>query len=142
MAFTTHGHQIIGTTVLPHSPTMSVYRCGGPGICSSCSQEAMIVLNQIEKNPKPETRPEMLSEGGMIKRAKELVYLEFYADRVAIDPNHDIYVVWFSKTLQNWKALVSTNIQDDCYYEVTYNGDKNEAYVDAYRKISNIRVPD
>lgn len=34
-------------------------------------------------------------------------------------------VVWFSKTLQNWKALVSTNVSDGMYYEVTYNGDKN-----------------
>ena len=48
-----------------------------------------------------------------------------------------IYIVWFSKTLQNWKALVSTTIPDGMYYEVTYNGDKKEAYIDAYKKFDN-----
>ena len=27
----------------------------------------------------------------------------------------DVYVVWFSKTLQNWKALVSTTVPDNKY---------------------------
>lgn len=49
----------------------------------------------------------------------------------------DVYVVWFSKTLQNWKALVSTNVPDNMYYEVTHNGDKNETYLDAYKKWDN-----
>ena len=47
---------------------------------------------------------------------------------------NDVYVVWFSKTLQNWKAMVSTAVPDGMYYEVTHNGDKNETYLDAYKK--------
>jgi Family of unknown function (DUF6275) len=53
-----------------------------------------------------------------------------------------VYVVWFCKTLQNWKALLSTTIEDDMYYEVTYDGDRNRAYVDAYKKIDNVSVAD
>lgn len=49
----------------------------------------------------------------------------------------DVYVVWFCKTLQNWKALCSTDIHDGMYYEVTYDGDKDAAYVDAYKKWDN-----
>lgn len=49
----------------------------------------------------------------------------------------DVYVVWFCKTLQNWKALVSTSLPDGMYYEVTYNGDKEETYLDAYKKFEN-----
>ena len=52
----------------------------------------------------------------------------------------DVYVVWFSKTLQNWKALVSTNVSDGMYYEITYNGDKNETYLDAYKKFENVQL--
>lgn len=53
----------------------------------------------------------------------------------------DMYVVWFSKTLQNWKALVSgVHIKE--YIEVTYNGDKKETYVDVYRKAMNVRLED
>ena len=50
----------------------------------------------------------------------------------------DVFVVWFSKTLQNWKALVSTTVSDGMYYELTYNGDKQELYFDAYKKWQNI----
>lgn len=52
----------------------------------------------------------------------------------------DVYVVWFCKTLQNWKALLSTTLPDGMYYEVTYNGDKKEVYLDAYKKFENQRI--
>lgn len=54
----------------------------------------------------------------------------------------DVYIVWFSKTLQNWKALVSTNVEDGMYYEVTYNGDRREMYLDAYKKEQNVVIKD
>lgn len=54
----------------------------------------------------------------------------------------DVFVVWFSKTLQNWKCLVSTKVSDGMYYEVTHNGDKNENYVDVYKKWENYCVKD
>ena len=52
----------------------------------------------------------------------------------------DVYIVWMSKTLQNNKALVSTNLFDGMYYELTFNGDKNELYLDAYKKFENRRI--
>lgn len=52
----------------------------------------------------------------------------------------DVFVVWLCKTLQNNKALLSTTLFDGMYYEITYNGDKGEAYVDAYKKWENFAV--
>lgn len=49
----------------------------------------------------------------------------------------DVFVVWNCKTLQNNKALLSTNLFDGMYYEVTFNGDKQEIYFDAYKKREN-----
>ena len=49
----------------------------------------------------------------------------------------DVYIVWMCKTLQNNKALVSTKASDGMYYELTYNGDKKELYLDAYKKWEN-----
>lgn len=49
----------------------------------------------------------------------------------------DIYVVWTCKTLQNNKAMLSTDKLHGNYYEVTYNGDKKQLYVDIYEKVSN-----
>lgn len=49
----------------------------------------------------------------------------------------DVFVVWNCKTLQNNKALLSTTLFDGMYYEITYNGDKKEIYLDAYKKFEN-----
>ena len=82
----------------------------------------------------------------MQKRAKELVVNYFNdhvdkTDKKTINED-DVFIVWFCKTLQNWQALVSTTISDGMYYEITHNGDKNETYLDAYKKWENVRIPD
>lgn len=82
----------------------------------------------------------------MQEKARKLV-LDYFNGRVEKTDGfklalEDVYVVWFSKTLQNWKALVSTSVSDGMYYEVTHNGDKAETYIDAYKKFDNVRVPD
>ena len=81
-----------------------------------------------------------------IKKAK-LIVADYFNSRVdATDSmkiiEDDVFVVWFCKTLQNWKALVSTTVSDGMYYEVTYNGDKNETYLDVYKKWENICILD
>lgn len=53
----------------------------------------------------------------------------------------DVFIVWMCKTLQNSKAMLSTTLSDGMYYELTYNGDKKEIYVDAYKKWKNFAVP-
>lgn len=52
----------------------------------------------------------------------------------------NVYIVWYCKTLQNWKALASTTVMDGMYYELTFNGDANELYLDAYKKWQNKRI--
>lgn len=49
----------------------------------------------------------------------------------------DVCVVWFCKTLQNYKVILATPLLDHFFYEFTYNGDKKEAYLDVYDKIDN-----
>ena len=51
-----------------------------------------------------------------------------------------VFVVWYCKTLQNAKALLSTTVSDGMYYELTYNGDKKELYLDAYKKWENKKI--
>lgn len=80
------------------------------------------------------------------KKAKQIV-IDYYNEHVEKTDNKkltesEVFVVWFSKTLQNWKALISTTISDGMYYEVTHNGDKKETYLDAYKKWENVCVND
>lgn len=51
--------------------------------------------------------------------------------------NIEVYIVWKCKTLQNWKYLISSSLLDGIYYELTYNGDSKEWYLDAYKKFEN-----
>ena len=52
----------------------------------------------------------------------------------------DVYVVWWCKTLQNYKALASTPRHDGMYYEITYDGDKNKIYFVAYKKFEQRNI--
>lgn len=52
----------------------------------------------------------------------------------------DVFIVWMCKTLRNSKALASTTLFDGMYYELTYNGNSGELYVDAYKKWENFTV--
>lgn len=68
-------------------------------------------------------------------------YVVEHIDKTDIPSVFQVYIVWQCKTLQNWKFLISTDIPDGMYYEVTYNGDKDEWYLDAYKKFDNRCIP-
>lgn len=53
----------------------------------------------------------------------------------------NVFIVWICKALHNNKALASTTLFDGMYYELTYNGDKDELYFDAYKHWENICIP-
>lgn len=80
-----------------------------------------------------------MSNEEFLEKCKEEVrkYAEEHLDKSDIMPNFNVYVVWSCKTLQNSKALLSTSLSDGMYYELTYNGDKQELYFDAYKKFEN-----
>lgn len=71
--------------------------------------------------------------------AKKLVndYVIEHLDKSEPTPTFKVFTVWKVKVLQNWKWLISTTISGGMYYEVTYNGDLNEMYLDAYKKFEN-----
>lgn len=59
-------------------------------------------------------------------------------EEVSSKINEDnMFVVWYCKTLQNWKVLVGCMDIDE-YVEVTYNGNNGETYVDIYNKALNV----
>lgn len=72
-------------------------------------------------------------------KALEIVrnYIDEHLDKSDPAPFFDVYTVWKSKVLQNWKYLISSSLPDGMYYELTYNGDKEEWYLDAYKKYEN-----
>lgn len=76
-----------------------------------------------------------------LEKSKQIVvdYFNDHADKTDRKQitEDDVYVVWYCKTLQNHKALLSTTVSDGMYYEITHNGDKQETYADVYKKWEN-----
>ena len=74
-----------------------------------------------------------------LDKCKDLVkeYAIEHLDKTDEIPNFNVYVVWSRKTLQNSKALLSTDLKDGMYYECTMDGDKKKIYFDAYKKFEN-----
>ena len=64
-------------------------------------------------------------------------YIREHLDKSDTVPKFEVYTVWKAKVLQNWKYLLSSTLFDGMYYEMTYNGDKEEWYLDAYKKFEN-----
>lgn len=101
----------------------------------SASDETIRVMNMVAENA-----------NGRIELAQRIVfqYVQNHLDKTDVVEGYraefrldEVYVVWFCKTLQNWKALVSTTLPDGMYYEVTHNGDRGEIYIEAYKKFEN-----
>lgn len=77
-----------------------------------------------------------------LMKAKRAVEYSQYVEDAAPIFIQDLYIVWFAKTLGNWKALLSTDKVDGSYWEVTYDGNKKQTYVDHYLKSTNTVLPD
>ena len=75
----------------------------------------------------------------MDKRAFKIVkdYIDDHVENTMVFPQYKIFIVWKCKTLQNWKYLISTTLFDSWYFELTYNGDECEWYLDVYIKQEN-----
>lgn len=80
----------------------------------------------------------MFNQAAFIKLCREKLADYYNESHDAKITDQDTSVVWFSKTLQNAKAILITNaIEDRSVYEFSLNGDKNELYFDAYTKREN-----
>lgn len=72
------------------------------------------------------------------KRAVATWYMKFTGRRVLIE---QVRLVWYSKTLQDHKAILCVPGEPDNYmFEMTYDGLKAEAYLDAYEKLNNTKL--
>jgi hypothetical protein len=101
--------------------------------------------------PQPEPPPETWTQKNwtlsFADRARRRVF-EYVTPRLEKTDDHvtfeetDVYITSFSFILKGWKAMVSTSLPDGMYYEVTFNKDTGETYLDAYKKFDNVCYPD
>ena len=130
-------------------PYAFVWFQGEVAICrdgDTCRQRQLESGNMTQPPEFPIIDNQGKNQNKFIDKARQIV-LDHYNEKNSVEfglhlTSDEVYVVWFSKVLGNWKALVSTNVNDGFYYEVTHNGAKNETYLDTYAKVSNIAIPD
>ena len=53
-----------------------------------------------------------------------------------------VYIIACTYILGNEKYWISTDLPDGKYFEVTYNDDKKEFYVDVYVRVINKKIED
>lgn len=68
-------------------------------------------------------------------------YAREHLDKSDPEAKFSVFVVWQCYILGNAKWLLSTTLPDGMYYEVTFNKEKNEFYLDAYKKFENRCIP-
>ena len=52
-----------------------------------------------------------------------------------------IQVVWQTKVIQNFKAMLVVLVHGDgLYFDYTYNGDENVGYLDVYAKRKHVEI--
>lgn len=93
-------------------------------------------LEESDKTPEELLTPKISPSD---THALEIVgdYIEEHLDKSDGPVLFNLFIVWKCKVLQNWKYLISSTLPDGMYYELTYNGDKGEWYLDAYKKFEN-----
>lgn len=148
MTYTTHGYPIPGSPEDP-LPPMHKARCGGPGeLCVKCNTE-IVIYQEAQRTSERLSDPrgfqdhQLKAKIGCVEVFNKEVLLDHGAvgqGAVTID---DIYVVAFTYVLGNWKCWLSSDAwSDTSYFEVSYNKDKGQMYVDHYRKVTNTMFED
>lgn len=137
MSFTSHGHHIPGTLKGNFTPS-DVARCGGVNLCPRCKSEVESSMAfQVGEPIDYQARARK-----MVVQYVDKMYMASASGTNDLPTAYNVYVVWFTKTLKNWKCLLSTTIDDGMYYELTHDGDKGETYLDAYKHVENVVIPD
>ena len=74
----------------------------------------------------------------MEEKVFKLIY-DYINDRYRNTDINDMFIVWSCYILGNRKYLVGVKDSSN-YFEVTYNMNKKEWYIDEYNKVNNICI--
>lgn len=128
--------------------------CGvaGPEIvlddqCVKIKFEVYKLIHDNEKSSEPPQTPRLFLDSLIIsEKEKEEALIDprrLLFERVMtvrgleFSTRFDVWIVWSCKTLQNRKWIMATSLPDNNLYELTYDGETGQFYLDEYEKVSN-----
>jgi Family of unknown function (DUF6275) len=89
-------------------------------------------------------KPEVADPDRLLMTAKRVVVENYnkHRDNKRSCPltMEGVYIVWFTKVLGNWKAIVASPIIRGLLWEVSFSGQRNEVYIDVYKKLNNVKI--
>lgn len=134
MAHTRHGHQIPKSSM--DGKSVPVVNCGGVKICRTCIQDIENYHLRFMGEPTDyPAKAKKIVDEHVGRRLRSI-------HNIPDIPAYELYIESFTYTLGNWKAWVGTTMDDKMMYQVTYDAAKRVAYLDEYRKLANIPIPD
>lgn len=74
-----------------------------------------------------------------IEQCQNLVATYLTKNSPLVIENKEVFVVWFSKSLQNKKALFA-HPKAPLYFEITANEETGKQFMDVYEKIENFAL--
>lgn len=144
--YTTHGHQIPGTTKTYPRPVTKV-QCGEFTSCSKCLGEAFHAT-MIKVSPEDRFRKVSLMEKLELQVRACTIVARYYNERredqyeIPELTLKDLSITWFNRIERNWKATITTNIPDDVFYEVTYVAKTKTTVLEVFKKIDKVVLSD
>lgn len=124
MAYTHHGHHIPDT--LKGTEPKEVANCGGTDLCAECKKyELMYWKKQTQK---------VITGGETDAEVAEKLAHQYITENIHPTKAFSVEALWFSRILQNWKAILVTDLVDDLTIEVTHDGYARRTYVNVYKK--------
>lgn len=148
MTYTKHGYPIPGSPEDP-LPPMRRARCGGPSeLCKECNRDVVVWQEQQRTEarlaePDSYRDHQLKAKIGAVEVFNKEVMLDVGAPGQQLVTVDDLYTVAFAYVLGNWKCWLSSDAWvDTSYFEVSYNSDKGQMYVDHYRKVTNTMFED
>lgn len=114
---------------------------GGPVIFEESGQ-VLEPVKVMVRQPRPQ-RPHGDSNR-FLNKAMQVVVDNYNRSRDPQTTNEltldGVYIVWFAKTLRNWKAIVASPVVFGLLWEVSCDGGKQEIYIDVYKKVTNVKL--
>jgi hypothetical protein len=52
-----------------------------------------------------------------------------------------VHIIWFSKMVDSWKAMVASAVAKGLIWEVTYDGETNQVYLNIYKQLNDVKIP-
>jgi len=113
---TSHGHHIEGSAFTEIGQTNKA-RCGGPGLCRLCSQEAASHKTSMVVKPDHETREDKIR-----RYVRKHIDSRRDDNLIAVDwTKHEVHIYSFAEVLGNWEAQVFSDLADQRLYRVFYD---------------------